>query len=117
MLNQLVLNLATSSGTHTENRVAFSLMPFLTPNEVYDSKSNKKGFKRIRKHVMFDIDPLPDKISIGFNTGHQGDQAFIGDPYNLKIKIDRKEQVTLKSLNMIVLDIISGPTSKTESVF
>lgn len=70
MLNQLVLNLATSSGTHTENRVAFSLMPYLTPTDVFDSKTNKKGFKRIRKHVMFDIDPLPDKIGVMFDTGH-----------------------------------------------
>lgn len=48
-------------------------MPYLTPNDIFDDKTNKTGFKRIRKHVMFDIDPLPDKIGISFETGHQGD--------------------------------------------
>ena len=76
---------------------------------MYDKKTNKKGFKRIRKPVMYDIEPLPEKIAVDFFTGDQGEQAFIGSPYKLKVKFTRKEQVAFKSLKMVVLDIVSTP--------
>lgn len=84
------------------------MLPYLTPNDVFDSKKNKKGFKRIRKPVMYDIEPMPDKIQVSFDSGDQKDQAFIGDPYCLKIKVQKLENVKLKTLRLVVIDIVSS---------
>ena len=40
---------------------------------------------------MYDIEPMPNKIEVSFETGQKEDQAFIGDPYCLKIKFKQKE--------------------------
>jgi len=79
------LNLATVSGINTENRIIFSLTPYLTPNETSETKASKKWFKRVRKPVKYAVEPLPDKIAVEFVTDRNTDQAFIGDSYNLKV--------------------------------
>lgn len=75
---------------------------------MFDSKSNKKGLKRIRKPVMYDIEPMPDKIEATFDSGDQQDQALIGNPYCLKVNLIKKEQVRLRSLRLVVVDVISA---------
>lgn len=81
MLNQIELNLAAGSDTVSENQITFSLMPYLTPDDAFDEKTNKRGFKRLRKPVMYDIEPMPDKIEVTFEKGDLQEQAFIGDAY------------------------------------
>ena len=87
--------------------MSFSLLPYLTPSDVFESKPIKKGLKRIRKPVMYDIEPMPDKIEVQLDAGDQQDQAFIGDPYCLNVTIAQRENVKLRSLRLFVVDIIS----------
>ena len=71
MLNQIILNIAQGEigGTHSQNHIAFSLLPFLTPDILPEGHDKKRCLKRLRKPVMYDIEPLPDKLEVNFETG------------------------------------------------
>lgn len=109
MLNQIILNIASGEigGTQSQNLIAFSLLPFLTPDELTENHQKTRILKKLRKPVMYDIEQMPDKIEVSFETGFKQDQAFLGDPYCLKMQFKQKEEVTIKSLKVVVLDIIS----------
>jgi hypothetical protein len=64
MLNQIILNVASGEigVTQSQNLIAFSLLPFLTPDDLSENHQKSRILKKLRKPVMYDIEPMPDKI-------------------------------------------------------
>jgi hypothetical protein len=65
---------------------------------------------------MYDIEPMPDKLEVEFDAGESQDQAFLGDPYALKIKFKQEENIKLKSISAVVMDIQSAPMGYLETI-
>ena len=53
---------------------------------------------------MYHIDPLPDKIAVSVERPVSKDQALLGDPYEIKIKFEKKDNIKLKSLEAVFVD-------------
>lgn len=50
---------------------------------------------------MYTIDPMPHKVKIESIQSDAKDQALLGDPYDIKLKLSILEDVKLSSLKAI----------------
>jgi hypothetical protein len=58
---------------------------------------------------------LPDKISIEVERGDSREQALLGDPYEIKIKFAKKDNIKLESLEAVFMDFSTLPGAFDES--
>ncbi len=125
MLNQILLEIApkkVASGiidvgsdaqAPPQNTLCFSISPYLAPVEnlldlgTTESSSvggvqlKKKVLKRLPPPIMYTIDPMPHKVKIESIQNDAKDQALLGDPYDIKLKLSILEDVKLSSLKAI----------------
>ena len=65
---------------------------------------------------MYNIEPLPDKIQIDVEKGASKDQALLGDPYEIKIKFEKKDNIKLKSLQAVFMDFSTLPVGYEDAI-
>ena len=65
--------------------------------------------KRLPPPIEYNIEPLPDKIQVDVERGASKDQALLGDPYEIKIKFEKKDNIKLKSLAAVFMDFSTLP--------
>ena len=61
----------------------------------------KNTVKRLPPPIMYSIEPLPQKIKIEAIQTDSKDQALLGDPYDIKLRLSILEDVKLRSLKAI----------------
>ena len=59
---------------------------------------------------MYTIEPLPQKIKIEAIQSDAKDQALLGDPYDIKLRLAILEDVKLRSLKAIFTKFSTEPT-------
>ena len=65
--------------------------------------------KRLPPPIEYNIEPLPDKIQVDVERGASKDQALLGDPYDLKLRLSKVEDVKLRSLKAIFKKFATEP--------
>ena len=130
MLNQILLVVAPKvvgdlleTGEATalpQNKLHFSISPYLAPKEnLLDLSpgSLKNNIKRLPPPIMYSIEPLPQKIKIEAIQSDAKDQALLGDPYDIKLKLGILEDIKLRSLKAIFKNFSTSASSADEQSF
>ena len=63
---------------------------------------------------MYSIEPLPQKIRVDAILSDAKDQALLGDPYDIKLRLTKLENVHLKKLEAVFVkfDALSLATAE-----
>ena len=109
-------NLGSLQAPQICNKLLFSISPYLAPEVSLIELSQKaQVIKRLPPPIMYQIEPLPDKISIEVERGDSREQALLGDPYEIKIKFAKKDNIKLESLEAVFMDFSTLPGAFDES--
>ena len=108
MLNQLLLevaprkfaNLIDDAAEKPQNKLFFSISPYLAPEESLiditpstSSQPKTRQIKRLPPPIMYSIEAMPHKIKIESVLSDTKEQALLGDPYDIKLKMSILEDV------------------------
>jgi len=128
MLNQILLEIAPRT-TDTvklkqlneeilpQNKLQFSISPYLAPEENLSdfiatgpgSLEKNKSVKRLPQPIMYSIDPMPQKIKIESIQSDARDQALLGDPYDIRLKLSVLEDIKMTSLQATFKSFTTAP--------
>ena len=72
--------------------------------------------KRYPLPIMYSIEPMPQKIKVEAIQSDAKDQALLGDPYDLKLRLSKVEDVKLRSLKAIFKKFATEPAGREEGL-
>ena len=104
-----------------QNKLYFSILPYLAPEEslldlapasgATNSRKTRQA-KRLPPPIMYSIEPLPQKIRIEAIQSDAKDQALLGDPYDIKLRLEILENIKLRSLKAIFKKFHAVPLNR-----
>lgn len=113
-LNQIIIKIK-------DKDVQFQLKPYLMAKDKIQKQLDKKG-AGLKLDVMMKIQEMPPKLDIemvsclGQKSKDNVDQALIGNKHRLDIRINKDDQISLKSLNLQILSIQNVKNSQLANV-
>ena len=97
-LNELLLDISKNEGTRHD--LAFLVKPYLQPqDDLLEINETKRKPVRIKEPIMFNIEPMPQKMKFRFEFDENRDQALLGDYYNVLVTME-PEDVTITDVSL-----------------